>query len=78
MTLKRVGRASVLEVTLSISVPVGNVMSLEPGPEITLCLGGVGHSIYTKLNSRRFSWRIVSLTAANTKRIFSVSVAHVK
>lgn len=78
MTLKEVGRASILEVTLSISVPVGYVMSLEPGPEITLCLGGVGHSIYTKLNSRRFSCRIVSLTAANTKRIFSVSVAHVK
>jgi hypothetical protein len=29
---------------------------------------------YTKLYSRKLSCRIVSLTAANTKRMFSVSV----
>lgn len=33
---------------------------------------------YTKLYSFRFSCRIVSLTAAKTNRMFSVSVAHVK
>jgi len=33
---------------------------------------------YTKLYSFKLSCSIVSLTAANTNRIFSVSVAHVK
>ena len=34
--------------------------------------------IHTKLYSRKLSCRIVSLTAANTKRIFSVSVTKTK
>ena len=34
--------------------------------------------VQTKLYSRRLPCSIVSLTAANTNRIFSVSVAHVK
>lgn len=33
---------------------------------------------HTRLYSFRFSCRMVSLTAAKTKRMFSVSVAHVK
>lgn len=33
---------------------------------------------YTRLYSFKFSCRMVSLTAANTNRMFSVSVAHVK
>lgn len=33
---------------------------------------------YTKLYSLRLDWRIVSLTAAKTNLMFSVSVAHVK
>lgn len=33
---------------------------------------------YTKLYSLRFDCKIVSFTAANTNRMFSVSVAHVK
>lgn len=34
--------------------------------------------LQTRLNSLRFSCKIVSFTAAKTKRMFSVSVAHVK
>lgn len=33
---------------------------------------------YIKPHRRRFSWMIISLTAAMTKRIWLVSVAHVK
>lgn len=33
---------------------------------------------YTRLYSFKFSCRMVSFTAANTNRMFSVSVAHVK
>lgn len=33
---------------------------------------------HTRLYSFRFSCRMVSFTAAKTKRMFSVSVAHVK
>jgi len=36
------------------------------------------HAYYTRLYSFKFNWRIVSFTAAKTKRMFSVSVAHVK
>ena len=42
---------------------------------------GVGGSVasgHTRLYSFRLSCRMVSLTAAKTKRMFSVSVAHVK
>lgn len=38
----------------------------------------VRRTAYTRLYSLRFSCKMVSLTAANTKRMFSVSVAHVK
>lgn len=40
--------------------------------------GGSPASLYTRLYSFRLSCRMVSLTAAKTKRMFSVSVAQVK
>lgn len=61
-----------------------------PGGGVRLCDGAEGGRTeeeeagaargrpHTRLYSLRLSCRMVSLTAANTKRMFSVSVAHVK
>lgn len=53
----------------------GNMLSLHF--VYTLSQLGIAQR-YTKLYSFRFSCRIVSLTAAKTNLMFSVSVAHVK
>lgn len=52
--------------------PAGLLLALSLLPLFSFLL------FHTKLYSLRLSCRMVSLTAAKTKRMFSVSVAHVK
>ena len=51
----------------------GDIVQGELQGHVQGSLQGVVQDHYTKLYSFKLSWRIVSFTAANTNRIFSVS-----
>lgn len=82
-TVRRINGGNRDGITMSTTKLKASVVSLSVSQPVHKGQRSAGHLSgvevgHTKLYSFRFNCRIVSLTAANTNRMFSVSVAHVK